>query len=104
MDFITIVVLSVLIYLNFNQNQTIMSKVNELAGELTAVKDKLTKIGTETSSLLTKIDALTEQLANQDLPADAQAALDDLKTQAQVVDELVPDATGGETGGGGSEG
>lgn len=72
----------------------VMATVNELTAELNAVKDQVVKIGTETRTLLTKIDDLTAIITsgNVPVPPDVQAALDDLKAQAKVVDDLVVDA------------
>lgn len=91
MEYILFALIVYQLFTNHKKHKLIMAKLNELAGELNAVNAKLTKIGTETQSLLTKITELTDQLANQDLPADAQTALDALKLQADVVDGLVTD-------------
>lgn len=71
----------------------IMATQAELAAELQAVATQLNKIGGETSTLLQKITDLEAVIAagpalSQDL-IDAVAAV---KTQAAVVDNLVPDA------------
>ena|SRR5258705_6219516 len=71
----------------------IMATQAELTTQLTAVNDKLKKIGTETTTLLAKIDELKGIIANgPPVAPELQAAVDALSAQAQVVDDLVPDA------------
>lgn len=71
-----------------------MAMQAELTTQVTAATDKLKKIGTETSSLLTKIDELKAVIAaGGAVTPELQAAVDALTTQALVVDELVPDAS-----------
>ena len=74
--------------------EKIMTTQVEGVVEIQAVKEQVTKIGTETSTLLTKIEELTQAIENagKDLSPEVQQALDDLKAQAQIVDDLVPDA------------
>lgn len=69
-----------------------MAKLSQLAGQLNASADHLKKIETEVRSLLDKIDQLTKAASDADVPADVQAALDNLNAKAQAVDDLVPDA------------
>lgn len=70
-----------------------MANQTELAAELTALTATVAKIGTETSTLLTKITDLETALANAgSVSPEVQAALDGLKAQVNVVDGLVPDA------------
>ena len=69
-----------------------MSTQAEAAAELSAIKDQLVKIGTETSNLLAKIADLLVQLQSAPVTPELQNAIDAVKTQAQVVDDLVPDA------------
>lgn len=61
-----------------------MAKLNELAGLLTSLNDTVTKIATE-------VQALKDALANTDIPADAQTALDNLSASLKLVDDLNPD-------------
>lgn len=78
----------------------IMASQAELADQIRAATSQLQKIGTETKSLVEKIDALQAIIdAGGEVSPELQAAVDELKTQAQVVDDLVPDA---ETGVGGT--
>src|SRR5688572_8181691 len=62
----------------------LMSKLNELAGNLTAVVDTLEKVKGE-------VTALKESLTNVELPPDAQAALDKLVATSAALDALNPD-------------
>jgi hypothetical protein len=73
----------------------IMATQAELTTQLAATTAKVTKIGTETRTLLDKITAL--QTAIDNMPAgtvtpELQAAADALDAQVTVVDDLVPDA------------
>jgi hypothetical protein len=63
----------------------LMSKLNELAGNLTAVVDTLEKVKGE-------VTALKDSLTNVELPPDAQAALDKLVATSAALDALNPDA------------
>lgn len=68
-------------------------KTDQALADLSAIQDKLQKIGTESTATLQKVTELEEAAANSDTP---QAVLDkiaEVKAQAQVVDDLVPDAT-----------
>ncbi len=71
----------------------IMATQSQLAQDLQAVSAQLTKIGTETTSLLQKITELEAAVAagGQTTP-EVDAALQTLKDQAKVVDDLVQDA------------
>lgn len=60
-------------------------KVSELAGALTVVNDRLTKIQGE-------VQALKEALSNTEIPADAQTALDNLNSLTKNIDDINPDA------------
>ena len=70
-----------------------MTTQSEIAADVNAVKDQLQKIGNETSTLLQRVADLEAAVGNQDNASqelvDAVAAL---KQQAQLVDDLVPDA------------
>ena len=70
-----------------------MASQEEAAAQLAAVNEKIVKIGTETSTLLTKIAELQAALeaAGQVTP-ELQSAIEAVAAQAGVVDELVPDA------------
>ena len=68
---------------------TIMAKVSELAAILNGINDEVNKAKTE---ILQKISDLEASLSDVELPADATAALDALKTSVQSVDDIVPDS------------
>lgn len=71
----------------------IMASQAELAAQVTAATEKLTKIGVETSTLITKVSDLEAIIAaGGDVSPELQAAVDALVAQAKVVDDLVPDA------------
>lgn len=71
-----------------------MATQKEVADQLKDVTAKLSKIGTETGTLLTKIEELKAVIeAGGNVTPELQAAVDALAAQAQVVDDLVPDAT-----------
>lgn len=74
------------------QLEKVMATQAELVVEVNALKDQVTKIGTETSTLLTKINDLLAIIAAGPVSTELQAAVDSLKAQVQVVDDLVPDA------------
>lgn len=64
----------------------------ELAAEMTATKDRVAKIGTETQKLLDLIKALQEQLAQGGpLTQGVKDANEALKAQVGIVDDLVAD-------------
>ncbi len=72
--------------------ESIMATQADLVAAFSVMKEKVTKIGTETQALLEKqqqlIDALRE--AGNLSPA-VEAALADLQNQLQAVDDLVQD-------------
>lgn len=63
-------------------------KATEAVEQLQAANATLVKIGTETSALL----VLIGNLQTGDLPQELADQITAIKTQAQVVDDLVPDA------------
>lgn len=62
------------------------TKVGELAGALSEVQALLVEGLTE---ILAKIQELTDALANQDIPQDAQDALAAVQAQAQALADVV---------------
>ena len=73
--------------------EIIMATQAELASDLATVTGQITKIGTETRSLLDKVVALQEALsAAGSTTPEVDSALVALKAQVVVVDGLVPDA------------
>ena len=77
----------------FRLLEKIMTTQAELAATLATVSTQVAKIGTETQGLIDKVAALEAALASAgEVSAEVQAAVDALKAQVQVVDELVADA------------
>jgi uncharacterized protein YoxC len=73
--------------------ERIMSTQAELALALDVIKVQVGKIGTETQSLKDKVAELVEALAAAGaVSPEVEAALEALKAQVQVVDDLVVDA------------
>lgn len=72
--------------INHNLKGLIM-KATEAVEQLQAANATLVKIGTETSALL----VLIGNLQTGDLPQELADQITAIKTQAQVVDDLVPD-------------
>lgn len=73
--------------------ELIMATQEELAADIANVTAQVTKIGTETSTLLQKVTDLQTIIDSQGgVSPQLQAAVDALKAQVQVVDNLVPDA------------
>lgn len=66
----------------------------EAVTKLGQVNESLTKIGGETSTLLTKVADLQAAAANSDqISPELQAAIEAVSAQATKIDDLVPDAT-----------
>ena len=62
-------------------------KLSELAEAVQGVSDQLAKAQAE---IVEKIADLEGALSDMEIPADAQAAIDGLKTAAQGLDDIVP--------------
>jgi septal ring factor EnvC (AmiA/AmiB activator) len=71
--------------------EKIMATQAELTTQVQAIGATLTKIGTETTALLAKIDELNAVIAAGTVTPELQAAVDAVAAQAHVVDDLVPD-------------
>lgn len=71
--------------------EKIMATQAELITQINNINQQLTKVGQETSTLLTKIDELKQVIAAGPVSPELQAAVDALAHQAQVIDDLVPD-------------
>ncbi len=70
----------------------IMATQAELAADLAAVTDQVTKIGTETTATLQKVTDLEAALAaGGGTTPEVDAALAALKAQVKVVDDMVAD-------------
>lgn len=75
------------------QGDKLMATQAELAAELRTVKASVEKIGTETRTLITRVETLTAAVeAGGNVSPEVRAAMDELKAQVEVVDALVPDA------------
>lgn len=71
----------------------IMATQDEAAAQLQEITTQLTKVGTETSTLLEKVAALEAAAAAAgNVTPQLQTAIDAVKAQAQAVDDEVPDA------------
>ena len=75
-----------------------MATQSDLVADINAVKDQVTKIGIETSATLDKVAELEAALANAGgvggvVTPELQAAVEALKAQVTLVDDLIPDAT-----------
>jgi DNA anti-recombination protein RmuC len=68
---------------------TIMAKLAEIASRLEAVDATLKKASSE---IVTEIGNLREALADVDLPAQAETALEAIEASARQLDDIVPDA------------
>jgi uncharacterized protein YoxC len=85
------------LHFTFNFSTTaqeqIMARLDALATSLTEVTAQVAKIGTETTTLLVRIDELLAAIAagGQTTP-EVDAALSALRDQVAIVDALVPDA------------
>ncbi len=79
-----------------NKEDLIMAQITELAGIINGAVAQLDKAKAEITgkidSLQARIAELEAALASTQIPADAQAALDNLKADAQALDDVVPDA------------
>jgi hypothetical protein len=86
---------------------TIMAKQQEATDRLNALATQIDKLGTETSSLVTKVGELQAAAAAGDVPDNVMGLINSLADHVQRVDDMVPDApapadAGGDTGAGGS--
>lgn len=88
-----IYVLAILLIIVIVQNFIFMASQQELTVQVRTLTEKVNKVGTETRTLLDKIEELTDVIADGgSVSPELQAAVDDLQIQVNVVDELVPDA------------
>ena len=68
--------------------QEILMKLSELSSAVAEVSAQLTKVRGE---ILDKIAALEDALIDVELPEDAIVAINALRTDAQALDDIVPD-------------
>lgn len=74
-----------------SQNSKLMSNTDQALQDLAAIGATLTKVSTETTTLLQKITDL-ENSTTADTPQSVLDAIAAVKAQAQTIDGLVPDA------------
>lgn len=65
-----------------------MAKISELTAIVAGLNSQVLKAKQE---VVDRIAALEAALADVEIPADAQAALDELKSSVQAVDDINPD-------------
>lgn len=69
-----------------------MANEQQALDDLEAIKTQLSKIGTETATSLQKIIDLETAAQNAGVPQSILDKIAEVKAQAQVVDDLTPDA------------
>lgn len=95
MDIIQIVALVAILLIVINNNlnlKTMAERTEQALADLQAINTKLQKIGNETAVTLQKVKELEEAAANADTPQSVLDKIAEVKEQAQVVDDLTPDA------------
>ena len=75
----------------------IMKNTEQLIAMLDAVDAKISKIGSETSNALDKIDQLKADLANADIPQSIIDKVIGIQAHLGTIDNLIPDAPAAET-------
>ena len=76
-----------------------MTTQAELVETITAVQEQVEKIGEETQTLIEKVAELEAVIeAEGSASPELIAAVEALKAQVQIVDDLVPDAPGEDDG------
>lgn len=68
-----------------------MSTQQELVKGLNDLNDKVKKIGTETTTLIAKVEELKKVITDNPVPPEVMTAFDAVAKQAGIVDDLVPD-------------
>lgn len=71
--------------------EKIMATEAQLVAQLNTLTQAVTKIGSETTTLIQKVSDLSAALADAETTPEVDAALAALQAQVQVVDDLVPD-------------
>lgn len=91
---ILLVVVIAIQLIHITKSNSIMATQKELTEQINALTGVVVKVGSETRTLLTKIEELLAVIAaGGEVTPELQTAVDDLKAQVDVVDALVPDAT-----------
>lgn len=81
------------IYLLKKTINNMAENTDQALQKLEAIGTKLQKIGTESAATLQKVKELQDAAnANAGTPPEVLAKIDEVAAQAQVVDDLVPDA------------
>ena len=70
------------------KHEELLMKVSEIAATVNALSEQLVKVQVE---ILGKIESLETALTDVDLPEDAIDALNALRENVQVIDDIVPD-------------
>lgn len=70
----------------------IMATQQEIIAQMEAQSAEIQKIGSETRTLIEKIQALIDQINQGEVTPELAAACQAVTDQLQIVDELVPDA------------
>lgn len=60
--------------------------------KLSTLKDQLEALNTQVSKIATEVQTLKDSLEDVEIPADAQAALDNLSAALKAVDDINADA------------
>jgi len=71
-----------------SHTKEILMKLSELTVAISGVSTQLTKAQDE---ILSRINALENALVDVELPEDAAAAIEALRSQTQALDDIVPD-------------
>lgn len=69
----------------------LMATEQETLAKLQTLDDKLTKIGGESSAMITEIADLKAQIAGLPVPASVMEKIDSILGHAQAIDDQVPD-------------
>lgn len=72
-----------------SHHEDILMKLSELANSVVEISAQLSKAQDE---ILSRITALEDTLGDVDLPEAALNALNDLRSKAKALDDVVPDA------------
>lgn len=78
--------------INHLKLKSMAEKTDQALADLDAINAQLAKIGTESAATLQKVIELEEAAANADTPQSVLDKIAEVKAQAQVVDDLTPDA------------
>ncbi len=74
-----------------SQGEKIMATQKDMAEEMKATTEQLKKVAGESRTLIEKIAALQTVIESGPVSPELQAAWDEVKAQAKVTDDVVPD-------------